>query len=119
VAVIVLACAVLFVGDTWFGSGGFCSDVTQLTDHIEDDAGDLEAQVDEAEEHVGGIQDRADRMVWPWPRGDALDLAATLQEVADSDEAATGEPEEASEQALAAYLEHSEQFAEAHCSSVG
>jgi hypothetical protein len=119
VGAIVLVCAVLFVGDTWFGSGGFCSDASQLVDHIEEDDGDLDAQVAEAEEHVGELQDRADRMIWPWPRGDAQDLAAELQLLADSAEVTSGEPGEASEEALAAYLARSEDFHEAHCSSVG
>jgi hypothetical protein len=122
VVAIVLACVVLFIGDTWFGPGGWCSTTGSITDDLEDAADRADpdevaaAQVEVAEDALPGLRRRADRMIWPSP-SEAARIADALEAVAESDQITAGEPGQATQEAVDRFVLTSDEYEETHCSS--
>jgi hypothetical protein len=123
VAVILVACAAIFVGDTWFGPGGWCTATSEISDDLEEAAEDgadpdgiAAAQVEVAEDAAPGLRNRAERMIWP-NRSQAVRIAEALEAVVASTAIRTGEPGQATQDAVDRFVRHSGDFDETHCSS--
>ena len=122
VVAIVLACVVLFIGDTWFGPGGWCPATGSITDDLEDAEAGADpdqvaaAQVAVAEDALPGLRRRAERMIWP-DASQAVRIADALEAVAESDQITTGEPGQATQEAVDRFVLASDDYEETHCSS--